>query len=219
MNDVVKIFDHLKCKYREDMIQSIIIRDDNDKIIAYLKPIIKDYIQTDGYLPELMSTWRRQNPTISTGNFEITTERTQKWLDNLVINRKDRLLFVINSLDHLPLGHIGLSNFDFEKETGELDSVLRGVKLGYPGLMTYATKALIIWAKSTLDLREIDLSVFSDNTSAVRFYENLGFITIQKIPLVKMFFENEEKFEPAPKDYVGTIEKYYLKMRYVPSQP
>ncbi len=214
MKSIVNIFDSLKCKSLNDNIVNFIIRDDSGKIVAYLKPIIKEYKLTDPYLPDLLSKWREENPTISTGNFKITIERTTKWLDDLVINRPDRLIFIIYDLEHIPLGHIGFSNFKFDLEIGELDSVLRGVKKVIPGLMKFCTLKLIDWALDELEMKHVELSVYSDNSDAIKFYSNIGFEIIEKIPLVKVVFENEEKFEIATTDFVGQPEKYYLKMKF-----
>ena len=214
MQNISEIFDHLKCKYQEDIIHNFIVRDDNNNEIAYLRPIIKNYLVTDPHLPELLSRWRRENPTISTGNLEITVERTIKWLNDLVIDRKDRLIFIITDLKLEPLGHIGYSNLDEATESIELDSVLRGVKNVLPGLMKHCTIKLIDWGYANLGVKDITLSVYSDNLSAVKFYEQLGFITTKKIPLVKIYMDNEEKYEVAKEGYEGLVQKFYLKMKY-----
>lgn len=211
---VKNTFDQLKCKDPRFKPQKIPIHNEQKQILAELWPITQNYRETAPYLPELLSQWRRENPTISTGTFEITTERTARWLDQLVIGRDDRLLFMIMGLDGTPLGHIGFSNFDFEQQTAEIDSVLRGVKGVFPGLMHWSTLEMMKWGYQTLALKDILLSVFSDNESAVRFYERMGFIKVEVKPLMKVVLENEVKFEIAPKDYTGPIEKYYLKMRY-----
>lgn len=214
MKDIIKIFDKLKCKSPNEPVLNFLVRDDEDKIVAYLKPIIKDYKLTDPYLPVLLSRWREENPTISTGNFKITIERTIKWLDELVINRSDRLIFVIYDFDNKPLGHIGFSNFNLGLETCELDSVLRGVKNQIPGLMKFCTMKLVKWAFEELELRDVELSVYSDNYSAIKFYEKIGFEITKRIPLVKIVLDNEEKFEIAGDDFIGEAEKYYLKMKF-----
>jgi len=208
------VFDRTKCKHHDDAIVHLPVRTDANDLIAFLRPIVKEYRQTDPHLPELLSRWRIENPTISTGNFQVTTERTATWLDNLVIGRDDRLIFMVIGLDGQPLGHLGFSNFDFASESAEIDSVLRGVKTVMPGLMSFATLTLMNWGYRELDLKTIGLSVYSDNESAVRFYARLGFYESEKKPLYKVMVGDEEKFELAPKDYRGPVEKYYLKMIY-----
>ncbi len=167
------------------------------------------------YLGELLSVWRNENPTISTGTFVASKERTEKWLDELVIDRDDRLLFMVTSLESEPYGHIGFSNFDYSELSGEIDSVLKGVKDAPKGIMNFASQTLIAWGQEVVRMKEITLSVYSDNESAIKFYEKLGFIKTHEVPLMKIFIEekNEEKYEVAPEGYDGPVEKKYLYMK------
>lgn len=207
-------FDHLKCKAKNDPLVSLPVRNSSGKLIAFMTPIIQEYAVLDPKLPELLTRWRIENPTISTGKFIATSERTERWLDQLVVGRDDRLIFMIKSIDGVPLGHIGFSSFNYDDVSAEIDSVLRGVKEGYPGLMSLATEQLIQWGYQTLKLKSVTLSVYSDNESAVRFYERLGFVKTVVKPLYKIVLADEEKLEIAPEGYQGPIEKYYLYMKY-----
>lgn len=209
-------FRSFKCFSIEDDLKSLALRNTQGDLIAWLKPVIKEWRRSDAYLPELLTRWRIENPTISTGKFVPTAERTAAWLDNLVIGRDDRLLFIVQGLDGTPLGHIGYSNFNFEDRTGELDSVLRGVKEGYPGLMTLASRRLVEWGYKTLGLHDVTLTVFSDNESAIHFYQKMGFVETHRKGLYKVFIpeKNEEKLEIADENYSGPIEKHYIYMKY-----
>jgi RimJ/RimL family protein N-acetyltransferase len=211
---ITAVFDRYKCKNPGDPWIHLPVRDGEGKLIAYMKPIIREFRLVAPYLPELLTRWRVENPTISTGKFTASPERTATWLDNLVVGRDDRLIFMLEGLDGTPLGHLGYSNFHFEEETGEIDSVLRGVKSGHPGLMTLATRALLAWGYRELKLKEITLSVYSDNESAVRFYERLGFVKTIVKPLYTVHLPGEEKLELAPPGYAGPVAKYYVYMKY-----
>lgn len=212
---VTTVFDRMKCKDLNDPVVCLPVRNSEKELVAYLRPITKEFRKNDAYLPALMTKWRIENPTISTGIFVPNEERTAKWLDALVIGRPDRMLFTVQSLKNEPLGHIGYSNFNFSEGWGELDSVLRGDKNAMPGLMTFATYSLMNWGYSTLKMKQIKLSVFSDNESAIAFYKRMGFAETEKKPLYKVFLNGEEKLEIAPQDYNGPIEKYYLQMTYL----
>ena len=200
-------FDLYKCKQPYDVIIQI-------PIIAFLKPIIKEFQMTDPDLPTLLTKWRKENPTIGTGTFKMTIDRTEKWLFSHIINRDDRLLFMIYSKNNVPIGHIGFSNVDYENKIPELDSVLRGVKNVYPGIMGYATYTLIEWGYRNFGFKRVNLSVFSDNEKAIRFYERNGFVKKTQKPLYKIQLDDEIKWEFAPANYTGPIEKYYLYMQY-----
>lgn len=209
-------FDRYKRKSKGDFLVCLPVYDNDSELVAFLRPIGQDFRQTDPGLAALLTKWRVENPTISTGKFEVSEQRTAAWLDNLVIGRDDRLLFMIEGLDHTPIGHIGFSNFDFVEQSGEVDSVLRGLKDGYPGIMAFASNTLIDWGYKELRLKKVTLSVFSDNDSAIRFYERLGFKKTHSKGLYKVFIEekNEEKLEIAPEGYSGPIEKYYIYMMH-----
>ena len=168
---------------------------DGEELFCYLKPIQNNFTELNYNLCFLLSKWRIENPTISTGTFKVTEERTKKWLIDLVINREDRLIFMIHGLNDEPLGHIGLSNVDFEKNTVELDSVLRGEKNILKGLMSLCVKQVVKFGLDELKFSEIDLSVFSDNINAVDFYKKLSFKVIDKTPLIKVIKDDEIKYE------------------------
>ena len=160
---IKEIFDSYKCKQKCDILHLLPVYDSNNELIAYLRPITADYRKTIRNCAELMGKWRAENPSISASTFEITTERTEKWLDNLIIGRDDRLLFMIETLAHEYIGHVGYSNFTYETQTAEIDSILRGVKNAYPGIMTFSIKTLLWWGKEILHLKNIELSTDTDN--------------------------------------------------------
>ena len=187
----------------------------NSEVVAYLKPIQYNFQDLDYNLSELLSRWRVENPSISTGTFKVTEERTTKWLLSHVLGRKDRIIFMIYSLEDEPLGHIGLSNINYNNNSVELDSVLRGVKSFLPGLMTFSTKSMIEFAFNYFKFSDIYLSVFSDNFQAIRFYENLNFEEVDKMPLMKIEKDDEIKYEVTSKNSEIEFEKYYLKMKLV----
>tara|TARA_X000001036_G_C20503445_1_gene734869 strand:+ start:304 stop:960 length:657 start_codon:yes stop_codon:yes gene_type:complete len=208
---VISKFNQLKSS---ELNSSVINVYDLKKLLCYLKPIQNNFIELDYNLCFLLSKWRIENPTISTGTFQVTEERTKKWLTELVINRDDRIIFMIHGRNEEPLGHIGLSNVDFSNNSVELDSVLRGKKNILKGLMSQCVNTLIKFALKELGFSEIDLSVLSDNNHAVNFYKKLNFKIIDKIPLLKTIKDNETKYEIAKDINNQKIEKYYLKMRF-----
>ncbi|MDG2372179.1 MAG: GNAT family N-acetyltransferase [Flavobacteriaceae bacterium] len=185
-----------------------------EDLLCYLKPIQENFTDLNYNLCFLLSKWRIENPTISTGTFQVTEERTKKWLIDLVINREDRLIFMIHGLNDDPIGHIGLSNINFSNNSVELDSVLRGKKNILKGLMSQCVKRVVKFGLKELRFSEIDLSVFSDNNHAVDFYKKLNFKIIDKIPLLKVIKDNETKYEIVKDVSNQKIEKYYFKMRF-----
>ncbi len=208
------IFEKMKCYSAYDSIQMLPVYDNNKKLVGFLKPITMLYSKIDPQIPSLFTRWRIENPTLSTGKFQPTEERTKTWLDQHILQRLDRLLFTIEDLNHEILGHIGFSNFRMAESIGEVDSVCRGVSGKIPGLMSFAMNTLIHWGFRELKMKKIELSVYDDNIHAIEFYKKLNFnITIKK-PLYKTVVSGEEKLEIAPEGFSGKIEKYYLVMTY-----
>ncbi len=197
-----------------DYLICIPVYQDDGEIVAYLRPITADFRKTIPQCVALLSQWRVENPSIATGTFTVTHERTMKWLDNLVVNNDDRILFMIQALDANYLGHIGFAAFDETDRSAEIDSVLRGVKDASPGLMQAAMKAIMAWGQKELGLAAIHLKVFHDNPHAICFYERCGFEDAGRIPLVKVVLPDEEKWEISEDPNMTDAERYYVKMDY-----
>lgn len=130
----------------------------------------------------LVTEWRNVHRDAFMTWFTATEARSKAWLENQVINRPDRILFMIE-VDGESIGHIGLINFDFAEKSCELDNVVRGRAGLFPGGMTLALRALIAWSFDELMVESLFLKVFSDNQRALALYENCGFALIQQIPL------------------------------------
>jgi RimJ/RimL family protein N-acetyltransferase len=113
---------------------------------------------------------------MSSEPFIATTAGTEKWLDEKVIGRSDRILFLIVTLDGHKIGHIGFSAFDWEEKSCEVDAVLRGEKPAHPGLMTHALRALLDWGLGNLQVEIVRLRVLPENFHAIRFYKKNHFI-------------------------------------------
>ena len=209
---IKEIFDRFKCKSPFDILKLIPVYDREGIICAYLRPVTKDYRVTLPGCAALLSQWRRENPSISTGTFEVTEERTEKWLDRHVVDRDDRILFLILGLDGTSIGHLGFSSFNYEERCCEVDAVLRGIKDRYPGIMAFAMHSLIYWGLRDLKLEHIKLRVFSDNEGAIAFYYKCGFVFLTQIPLYKVKLPGEEKWEVAADGLYDRIERYYTEM-------
>jgi RimJ/RimL family protein N-acetyltransferase len=209
-----EVVNHYKCKSLNDYLICIPVFDSKKSIVAYLRPITVDYHKTIPSCVELMSKWRIENPTIGTGTFTVTNERTEHWLNNLVINNHNRIIFLISDFVGNHLGHIGYAAFDYDRQSAEIDSVLRGVKDIIPGLMCFCMNSMINWGKNILKLKEITLKVFSNNTHAINFYERCGFTKNILIPLIKVVLPDEEKWEVSSDPNLKKAERYYQQMIY-----
>lgn len=172
---IKEVFDKYKCKQKCDLLRLIPIYSDASKPVGYLRPITRDYETTIPGCAAILAMWRNDNPNMTIEPFYATPESTGNWLSNAVIARDDRILFIITTIDGTKIGHIGFSNFYYEEKCCEVDAVLRGEKIGYKGMMTFALNALINWGINVLNLEAIKLRVVNDNSRAIKYYEKVGF--------------------------------------------
>jgi RimJ/RimL family protein N-acetyltransferase len=209
---IKELFDSYKCTEKYDILKCIPVYEDNDKLVAYLRPITANYRETIPDCAQLMGDWRAQNPSISASTFDITVERTEKWLDNLIIGRPDRLLFMITLLDGTYVGHIGFSSFNYDTEMAEIDSVMRGVRDKVPGMMTFALRTMLWWGKNVAKIKHIELSTDLDNMKSQELYRRCGFIDKKRKALVKVVKEDEVRWDVAENQDIENAERYTLQM-------
>ncbi len=187
---------------------------DNNKTVAFLHPISLGFEEDDGNI-RLLSKWRADNwqayPTV----FKVTEEGTKKWVKSQLIDRQDRILFLIVLTDGTQMGHLGLSNFDFLKNEAEIDNVIRGISNCLPGIMTLAMNTLDNWAFTKLKLDRLFLRVFLDNERAIRLYERCGFKRVKEIPLHKNVDGDIIKYEEIDENDKLSIDRTFLMMELV----
>lgn len=163
----------------------------NDNPVGYLVPFEKN-----APLVSLLKDWREKSQYAFPTVFNVTLEGTEKWLDEQVMKREDRILFMIKNKEESYVGHLGFSNFDYDDRSCEIDNVVRG-KNETPGIMTSAHYGLTDWAFSDLNLKRITLRVFSDLEKAVALYSRCGFKKVRDIPMKKVIEEDKTNFEEA----------------------
>lgn len=208
---IIPIMDRYKRKQETDYLILIPILNDENKTVGYLHPVTKDYKQRIENCVSLFSQWRKENPTLSPARFEITDERTDNWLKKVVVDNDNRILFIVQDTIGTSIGHIGFASFRYDTQTAEVDSVLKGVKTGYPCFMEYAMKALLKWGKEVLEIEHFDLEVIWDNDHAIRFYERCGFEKDHLIALEKEELSDEIRWVVS-KDQNVKAEMYYQHM-------
>ena len=76
----------------------IAVKNTDETLIAFLKPICFTFREDMPEIPILMSKWRIENPTISAGMFKVTEERTISWLDPYEVSEVQNLISLQNNL-------------------------------------------------------------------------------------------------------------------------
>lgn len=130
---------------------------------------------------ELLSEWRNRHVKSFLTEFVAHPARTGAWLSGPVHENDGKILFMVESLDGVRLGHIGLAFIDWDSGYGEADAIVRGGEAP-PGLMKLALQTALRWARDQLGLTRLGVRVRSDN-SALEFYRKVGFRETKRVPL------------------------------------
>lgn len=160
-----------------------------------------------------ISNWRRRESYWFSQQFKVTFEGTRKWLDKLVINNPDRVLFVIEDRGGKYYGHLGFFRYRARDNSCELDNVVRGVA-DIKGLMTDSVQALVKWGFENLGISQMYLTTFADNQRAVNLYMRCGFKITRKIPLKKIKKNNEIHWLKIPRSGMSKAKRFYVRMKY-----
>lgn len=155
----------------ELMAKSIPLEDDR----GWLIPVTYLHAEDEGLISSL-SSWRQENQDAFPSRFTVTEDGTRSWLATQVLEKADRMLFMVADSQGKHLGHIGLANTLNDAGVMELDNVIRGIPGVEPGIMAAAVRALIAWAEETLWPDAFELKVLASNSRAIRFYRGLGFV-------------------------------------------
>ena len=73
------------------------------------------------------------------------------------------------------VGNIKLEPIEFDEKRATLGILIGNRNYWGQGIGTEATKLLVKYAFNTLDLKEVNLGVISDNKAAIEVYNNAGF--------------------------------------------
>jgi RimJ/RimL family protein N-acetyltransferase len=128
-----------------------------------------------------LTEWRNRYVTSFLTEFVAQDERTARWLCEIVGPSDSKILFMLNTPDGTPFGYMGLAFIDWQNGYGEADAIVRGLPT-HPGTMSQSLRALLEWARNSLELRDLGVRVRSDNP-ALAFYQRLGFQEFQRVPL------------------------------------
>ena len=156
-------------------------------------------ITKNDYNMGLLKEWREKSQYAFPTVFKVTLEGTEKWLEEQVMKREDRILFMIENNKRIYEGHLGFSNFNYIDKSCEIDNVIRGIE-GTKGIMTSAHYAITSWGFFDLGMRRITLRVFSDLERAVSLYSRAGFKKVKDIPMKKTVDGDKITFEEAGND-------------------
>jgi len=178
---------------------------------AFLRPVTTEPTKLNKKDVRVLTQWRNRYVSSFLTQFEATENRTVHWLVDIVRNNDNKILFMLDDINGVTLGYMGLDFINWPNKSGELDAIVRG-RNEKPGLMSQALLTLIAWARTYLGLNHFEVRVRSDNR-AIEFYRKLGFVEKKRIPLRhvvqenKISFVEDEKLEVSP---VSLVKMVYL---------
>ena len=203
---ILSLFKKIKSSGRASQLIPIY---EKNRVVAQLRLITSDFTNEE---VKLLAEWREASAEWFPSQFKVTKKGTRKWLKEKVINAKDRILFWVQDLEGLFIGHMGLYRFDFKNRSCEIDNVVRGRQNVISGIMTLGLKALLNWTFSTLGIRAIYLRVFSDNEKAIALYQRCGFKEVRKIPLKRVIKGDTIRWVEISNKSKEKIERYFSQM-------
>jgi perosamine synthetase len=169
----------------------------------------------DQDLVRTLSEWRLRNITAYPTRFPVTEEGTRKWVRAQLLEREDRILFLVVDRTGRWIGHLGFSNCFNEDGEMEVDNVVRGVAGVEPGIMGEAMDVLLRWGRTQIGAEVFVLRVFEENGHAVEFYRRCGFVLQERIRLRRTESSGVESYVPCGDVDTAPEDSAFLKMRWV----
>jgi len=147
---------------------------------AFMRPVCTSTGQLNENDVRILTEWRNRHVHSFLTEFEATETRTAAWLTEVIGPDPTRIMFMLDDLNSQTIGYLGLGFIDWERQEGEADAAVRGVKAA-PGIMTRAFLTLLGWTYEQLGLKIIRGRVRTDNP-ALRFFLKLATET-KRVPL------------------------------------
>lgn len=123
---------------------------------------------------EMLRKWRNGNRNFFLNSAIVSTEQQKNWFENYKQKESD-IVFILETLDGIPVGSVSLYHIDQDKKTAEYGRLMIDDQYKRKGYAEDATKALIDFAFLQIDLNKIILKVIKTNNRAINLYNKLGF--------------------------------------------
>jgi dTDP-4-amino-4,6-dideoxygalactose transaminase/RimJ/RimL family protein N-acetyltransferase len=161
---------------------------------------------------ERLAQWRKQTEEWFPAQFEVTLDGTRNWFKSAVLDQKDRLLFWVIDSSGNHVGHVGLFRLSLDESKIEIDNIVRGEATTDQGLMQFAISTMLEWQKKVLNIPKSYLRVFSDNKTALRLYEKLGYQEVQRVPLKCVESVGRKEWREVVADPYLPVQRYFVTM-------
>jgi RimJ/RimL family protein N-acetyltransferase len=183
VRDIIRDF---KVKYFEDPKKYSIPIIHNNEQIGRLRPIPIELKGDACKDVELQTRWRNMHKdSFLVEPFIATEERTLSWLENTYFNNDDRIIFMIEDINKISIGHHGFENFIYKDYKCEYGRLMRGdvspiEREKRVNLIELAQITLLNWGFNILNLKLVYGTQFADNWTVNMLHAKCGFETIRE---------------------------------------
>jgi len=182
------------------------------KIKFGLGEIILKLVDTSDETVSLLYNLRKKYRKMFATDFEMTEDKTRNWIKNLILGNSGRILFMIY-FDNKKIGCIGNGGYDVKNNSSRLDNMMKDPLCNLPGAMTIVEKVYLKWMFDDLKLSKITGFLFSDNSRMINIHKKCGWITVDVVPIKKIFTEEETRWEEiTTKSNNENVERYFNKI-------
>ena len=182
------------------------------KIKFGLGEIILKLVDTSDETVSLLYNLRKKYRKMFATDFEMTEDKTRNWIKNLILENSGRILFMIY-FDNKKIGCIGNGGYDEKNNSSRLDNMMKDPLCNLPGAMTIVEKVYLKWMFDDLKLSKITGFLFSDNSRMLNIHKKCGWITVDVVPIKKIFTEEETRWEEiTTKPNNENVERYFNKI-------
>ena len=182
------------------------------KIKFGLSEIILKLVDTSDETVSLLYNLRKKYRKMFATDFEMTEDKTRNWIKNLILGNSGRILFMIY-FDDKKIGCIGNGGYDEKNNSSRLDNMMKDPLCNLPGAMTIVEKVYLKWMFDDLKLSKITGFLFSDNSRMINIHKKCGWITVDVVPIKKIFTEEETRWkEITTKSNNENVERYFNKI-------
>ena len=182
------------------------------KIKFGLDEIILKVVDTSDETVSLLYNLRKKYRKMFATDFEMTEDKTRNWIKNLILENSGRILFMIY-FDNKKIGCIGNGGYDEKNNSSRLDNMMKDPLCNLPSAMTIVEKVYLKWMFDDLKLSKITGFLFSDNSRMINIHKKCGWITVDVVPIKKIFTEEETRWEEiATKPNNENVGRYFNKI-------
>ena len=182
------------------------------KIKFGLDKIILKLVDTSDETVSLLYNLRKKYRKMFATDFEMTEDKTRNWIKNLILGNSGRILFMIY-FDNKKIGCIGNGGYDEKNNSSRLDNMMKDPLCNLPGAMITVEKVYLKWMFDDLKLSKITGFLFSDNSRMINIHKKCGWITVDVVPIKKIFTEEETRWEEiTTKPNNENVERYFNKI-------